>query len=225
VQQGVIVAHGSTLDRLNCLKTTKDYGDFILRLEFNLHDHALSGVVLRAVPDELLPHPFGQYLREHPVLMLVDQPTRSEVTGTLHWVLNRTHAGPNRPPQMSRPDSWNQIEIVMKDHSLRASVNDKPIIDTTLAAEVRFEDGTVPALNRPKGRIGLLKHTGTARFRNILIKELTTEPAPIKPVAPPPDSAAPQTLHRDRIASKALKGLAHQVPPFQGVTPVSQGTD
>ncbi|HEY7424084.1 MAG TPA: protein kinase [Gemmataceae bacterium] len=205
VKQGALVAHGSSLDRLNYLQTLRDYGDFILRLEFNLDDHALSGVVLRAVPDELLPHPFGQRLREHPVLMLVDQPTRGEATGTLHWILDRTHEWPKHPAELSPPGSWNQIEIAMKGHSLRASVNDKTILDITLAAKALFKDGTVPALNRPKGRIGLLKHTGTARFRNVLIKELMTEPAAIKRVPSPSDSAAVQTLRRDQIVSEALK--------------------
>jgi hypothetical protein len=60
----------------------------------------------------------------------------------------------------------------VKGRSLRASVNGKPVSDTTIAADVRFKDGTVPALNRATGRIGLLKHHGTARFRKIEIKEL-----------------------------------------------------
>jgi hypothetical protein len=184
VEQEVIVARGTSFNRLNYLLTERDYGDFILRLDFNLDDHATSGVVLRAVPGEVLPHPYGSRLQEHPVLMLVDQPTRSEVTGTLHWVLDRTHARPGRMAELSPPRSWNQIGIEMRGRSLRATVNNKPVLDTTLAPDARFADGTIPALNRPRGRIGLLKHSGTARFRNIMIQELPNEPAPIKAVEP-----------------------------------------
>jgi hypothetical protein len=172
VENGVIVGHGTDVQRLGYLVSDREYGDFVLRLEFNLDDHAASGVILRAVPGELLPHPFGNRLREHPVFMLEDQPTRSEVTGTLHWLLDRTHVGPNHPAELSPPGSWNRMEVEVKGHSLRASVNGKPVSDVTLGEGLLFKDGTVPALNRAKGRIGLLKSFRTARFRNIEIKEL-----------------------------------------------------
>jgi hypothetical protein len=172
VEDGVLVAHGSTWTRLNYLISDRDYGDFVLRLDFNLDDHAGSGVVLRAVPGEMLPHPYGGRLLEHPVFRLEDQPARSEVTGTLHWVLDATHVPPQRRAELSPPGSWNTLEMEVKGRSLRASVNGKPVNDAALAEGVRFKDGTVPTLNRPKGRIGLLKHHGTARFRNIEIKEL-----------------------------------------------------
>ena len=157
VEDGVLVAHGTNRQQLGYLLSERDYGDFILRLEFNLDDNAASGVVLRAVPGELLPHPFGNRLREHPVFMLVDQPKRSEVTGTLHWLLDSTHFRPNRAAELSPPGSWNKMEIEVKGRSLRASVNGKPVCDTSLAEGALFKDKTVPALNRPKGRIGLLK--------------------------------------------------------------------
>ena len=163
VKDGLLVAYGSTLDKLNFLLSDRDYGDFILRLEFNLDDHAGSGVILTPIPGELLPHPFGNRLSEHPVFRLEDQPTRNEVTGTLHWVLDSTHVGPKRQADLSPPGSWNTLEIEMTGRSLRASVNGKPVSDTTLAEGVLFKDGTVPALNRAKGRIGLLKHHGTVR--------------------------------------------------------------
>src|SRR5262249_17892837 len=97
---------------------------------------------------------------------------RSEVTGTLHWLRDATHVPPNRAAEQLPAGSWNQMEIELKGRSLRASINGKSITDITLAVGARFPDGTVPGLNRLKGRLGLRKHHGTARFRNIRIKEL-----------------------------------------------------
>ena len=82
----------------------------------------------------------------------------------------------------------------MKGRSLRASVNGKIILDVTADACATFPDGSLPGLNRTKGRIGLQKHTGTVRFRNIQVKSLD---APVslalaRQESPRPDPAKAQ---------------------------------
>ncbi|QVL32679.1 DUF1080 domain-containing protein [Telmatocola sphagniphila] len=174
IENGVLLARGTNSQRLGYLLTNKSYDNFILRLEFNLNDHAASGVVLRAVPGELLPHPQGVSIREHPVFMLEDQPGGSEITGTLHWVLASTHVRPKNSAQLTSPGNWNKLEIEVNGRTLRATINDKLVTDTSITEGVVFKDNTVPALNRKDGRIGLLKTYKEARFRNIEIKELNS---------------------------------------------------
>ena len=67
------------------------------------------------------------------------------------------------------------MEVEARGHELRVSVNGKKILHTTVDPGARFPDGTIPALNRETGRIGLQKHTGTVRFRNLEIKDFGPE--------------------------------------------------
>jgi hypothetical protein len=74
--------------------------------------------------------------------------------------------------EMRPTGSWNRLEIELNGHSLRATVNGKEISNRTLDPHALFSDGTVPGLNRVKGHIGLQKHGGIVRFRNVEISEL-----------------------------------------------------
>jgi hypothetical protein len=116
----------------------------------------------------------GQPIYEHPLLKLVES-RGAEETGTTRWVLNTADLAPSQSAELQPAGSWNRLEIELKGHALRAWVNDKQIVSATLAAGARMADGSIPALDRPKGRIGLQKHTGTVRFRKIEIKELPNE--------------------------------------------------
>ena len=73
---------------------------------------------------------------------------------------------------MNPAGSWNSMEVEVKGRSLRASVNGKIILDVTADAATPHFGRSLPGLNRTKGRIGLQKHTGTVRFRNIQVKSL-----------------------------------------------------
>jgi hypothetical protein len=102
---------------------------------------------------------------------LVEIP-RGEQTGTTHWVRDQIGVKPDQAAETLPAGEWNRLEIQVKGRTLRARINGKPVLDTTLAPDARLPGGSIPALNRPKGRIGLQRHTGTVRFRSIEIKEL-----------------------------------------------------
>jgi hypothetical protein len=85
---------------------------------------------------------------------------------------------PETPAEMKPAGEWNQVTIELRGRSISASINGKGILNQkTLAAGARFPDGTIPALDRVTGRIGLQKHTGTVRFRNIEIRDDSRRPA------------------------------------------------
>ncbi|HUE16647.1 MAG TPA: SUMF1/EgtB/PvdO family nonheme iron enzyme [Planctomycetaceae bacterium] len=176
VEQGTIVARGEKYDTRNYLLTDREYGDFILRVEFNFEPGAASGILLRAVPHEKVPFK-GRPIFDHPVFKLLDRPGAGEQTGTTNFLYNGVYIQPDRGAQMLPAGSWNQLEIEVKGRSMRAWVNRNLIIDRSIDAEALLSDGTIPGLNRTKGRIGLQKHTSTVRFRNIEIRELPANQA------------------------------------------------
>jgi hypothetical protein len=170
VANGEIIAWGKDWATRNYLLTEKAYADYRLRLEFNLAKGANSGIGVRALREEKMPLN-GQAVDEHPVFKLIETPG-SDMTGTSHWVLNTVHAAPSQSAEMKPAGAWNHLELEVKGRSLRAWVNDREVANATLAAGSLLADGSLPGLNRSRGRIGLQKMNGTVRFRNIAIKEL-----------------------------------------------------
>jgi hypothetical protein len=182
VEDGAIVAHGQDYRTRSYLVTDREYADFVLRLEFNLSQRGGSGIGIRAIQGEVMPRKAGPGFVDHPLLKLVDSPRGTEQTGSSYWLRTDDSLGfnlnPDRSAEMNPAGSWNTLEVEVKGRSLRASVNGKPVLNMTSEAGATFPDGSLPGLNRVKGRIGLQKHTGTVRFRNIQIKELTSNAGP-----------------------------------------------
>jgi hypothetical protein len=193
VEDGVIVGRSRDYRTRSFLLTEREYADFVLRLEFNL-DRATGGAVaLRAVPNEEMPYKDGKHGYDHPMLKLIESPGREE-TGMCQWLRGDGSVGmflkPDRHAELNPAGSWNTLELEVRGRSLRASVNRELVLDTTSDAGATFPDGSLPGLNRTKGRIGLQKHTGTIRFRNIQVKSLDTPvPPPLARAAEPGDSA------------------------------------
>jgi tRNA A-37 threonylcarbamoyl transferase component Bud32 len=167
---GEIVARCADAHRVNWLLTDREYGDFVLRLEFRLEDGASSGVALRAFPGEWTTHRWGKE-PVHPVIKLTD-PVRfpSEPPGTTEWLKDRsTRVKPVQPAILR--DGWNTLEAEMRGETLRASINGKVVVDVKLNPV--GEAGTIlPGLARRRGRIGLQAQVGVAHYRNVEIKEL-----------------------------------------------------
>ena len=167
---GVIVARGQDWKTRNYLLTDREYTDFALRLEFNLDKGSGSGLAIRALPGDQMPMPNGNRIFDHPLFKLIG-PLGREETGTTHWILAGMHVRPDRPAELMPAGSWNRLEVEVANQTMRPSINGRPVLDARLDPGAVFPDGTIPGLDRAKGHIGLQKHTGTARFRNIEIKE------------------------------------------------------
>jgi hypothetical protein len=172
VDRGEIIAKGSNWTTQTYLLTEREYSDFTLRLEFALEKGVSSAVALRAVPGETSKsrpgaRPF------HPIVKLTDSSTfPKEPTGTHHGVRSgATYSLPDHQADLKPAGEWNRLEMEVRGETLRALVNGKSVLDIKLEPSAK-EGVILPGLNRVKGRIGLQKHTGTVRFRNIEIKEL-----------------------------------------------------
>jgi WD40 repeat protein len=162
------------------LLSVREYANFRLRLEYNLPVGGNCGVALRAFKGEIMRAVRGERLFDHPSVQIENR--GSAETGATHWVLNTSPVAPSRPAQLQPAGSWNRLEIEVNGRSLRAWVNGVQTVNMALDAGARLADGSIPALNRPQGRIGLESHTGTVRFRNLAIKDLPAEElAPARP--------------------------------------------
>ena len=199
VEGGALVGRGQDYRTRSFLMAETDYSDFLLRLEFNLDRGASSGIAIRGVPGERMPHKDGSnYPYDHPLIKLVEA-RGVEETGSSYWLRADDSLGinvkPDRPAEMNPAGTWNTLEVEVRGRSLRASVNGRLVINLTSEANARFPDGSLPGLNREKGRFGLQKHTGTVRFRNIRIKSL----------------AGPDTPHRALSPSEAASHVGQRV--------------
>jgi hypothetical protein len=176
VADGEIIAWGQDWKTRNYLLSERVYADFRLRLEFNLSKGSDGGVGLRALRGEKVPFTNGQPIDDHPGFALAESPSPLE-TGMTYWVLNTMSVAPSQSAEVKPAGSWNQLELEVRGRSLRAWVNDKEVVNATLAANSLLADGSLPGLTRTRGRIGLHKRTGTVPFRNVEIQELPGEAA------------------------------------------------
>jgi formylglycine-generating enzyme required for sulfatase activity len=151
------------------LLSNREYADFVLRFDFLPSWPTNSGVAIRALRGELfegVPH--------HPQLELLDADKQAIKNGSFIWSRSldvRKILSPNTPVEMNPTGSWNKIEVEVHNELLRFVVNDREVIRSDLSKLAEIA-GAHPGLKRRSGRIGFQSNTGTARFRNIEIKEL-----------------------------------------------------
>lgn len=161
VKDGMIYALDRGPD--DWLASKKEYGDFILRLEYKLAPDANSGIFLRAPFEEPGLHGFE--------VQIVDdagkEPSK-ESTGAIFDVI-----APKK--NLSRPaDEWNEMEVRMEGLKVEVSLNGTKVLEADFAKltkpEGKFE---FPYAKMPaKGHIGLQSGGGEFWYRNIRIKEL-----------------------------------------------------
>jgi hypothetical protein len=152
------------------LLTRKRYRDFILRLEFKTSPGAKSGIALRADRSA------GVKGANHPIKVQIVDPAhpqaRAVPTGSLSWADGgNKYELPTRKPALE--SGWNRMEVEMRGQRVRVRVNGAEVQDLDLDA---LAGGTaLAAVKGTSGQVGLQKHTGGARFRNIEVKELPPE--------------------------------------------------
>jgi hypothetical protein len=158
--------------RKGWLLTTRDYSDFVLRLEFKFAEGANSGIGFRAAPGEGLAAVGSP---RHPEIQLQDDSfaayanqQRMQRTGALY------NLAIDRPARLKEVGEWNSLEMEVRGSKLRVAVNGEQVLETDLK---NFDDQAerVPGLKRSSGRIGLQSWVGSTRFRMIEIKELKKE--------------------------------------------------
>jgi hypothetical protein len=153
------------------LRSTEQFGDFELRLEYNLKEGGNSGVYIR-VPKSGTHHsegagPEGAGIE---VQILDDNADRYkelkayQYTGSLYAIVAAD------PRVSNPPGEWNTMTIRCEGIKYEIHHNGQQVIksDETAAPEL--------AKRLTKGYLGLQNHNEEVRFRNIRLKPLATPP-------------------------------------------------
>lgn len=169
VRDGAIVAPGKGG---GWLRSDNEYGDFILRLEYNIGKRGNSGVFVRAGTQ-------GRTSRTGFEVQIMDdagrKPTRHS-TGSLYDMVPPTK-------NAAKPaGEWNAYEITARGSRVQIRLNgelvqdihtDDPALNAAIAEQHKNQSG-FPLLKdrRRRGYIGLQNHGDPVQFRNIRIMAL-----------------------------------------------------
>ena len=169
-QDGMIVIDPKGTGGGNLL-TEKEYGDFILKFEFQLTPGANNGLGIHA-PLE------GDAAYVGKEIQILDNDADKykdlqvyQYHGSLYGVM-AAKRGFQKPV-----GEWNVEEVIVKHPKITVILNGETILegDYLEASKNGTLDGKEhPGLQRSSGHIGFLGHGDVVRFRNIKIKELTS---------------------------------------------------
>lgn len=153
------------------LFTEKEYGDFVLKFEFQLTPGANNGLGIHA-PLE------GDAAYVGKEIQILDNEAAKyaglevyQYHGSVYGVI-AAKRGFLKPV-----GEWNQQEVIVQHPKIKVILNGETILEGDYLEASR--NGTLdkkdhPGLKRSSGHIGFLGHGDVVRFRNIRIKELTT---------------------------------------------------
>jgi hypothetical protein len=180
------------------LYTAGEYGNFVLRLEFQLTPGANNGVGVRA-PLE------GDAAYEGMEIQVLDD-GHAMYKGKIkpwqhHGSVYGIAASQGSTAALKPTGQWNSEEIVVDGRTVVVTLNGVEITRTNLDEATR--NGTLsghkhPGLARTSGHIGFLGHGDRVGYRNIRVKPLpetkaATPAAPAAPAAPATKPATPAT--------------------------------
>ncbi|TXE10293.1 DUF1080 domain-containing protein [Algoriphagus aquimarinus] len=152
------------------LFTEKEYGDFILRFEFQLTPGANNGLGIHA-PLE------GDVAYVGKELQILDNTADKfaeleeyQYHGSVYGVI------PAKRGFQKPVGEWNKQEVIVNHPHIKIILNGETILDGDYLEASK--NGTLdhkehPGLQRSSGHIGFLGHGDVVRFKNISIKELT----------------------------------------------------
>ena len=158
VKDGELINDGKGL----YLTTKKDYKDFELLLEYKTVPKADSGIYLRGVPQVQIWDP----TEEAKWKIGADKGS-----GGL-W--NNSKGAPGKDPlkRMDKPfGEWNKFHIIMIGERVTVYLNNEKVVDNVVMEN--FFDRKIPIFE--KGPIQLQTHGGEIRWKNIFIREITSD--------------------------------------------------
>ena len=156
------------LNKRTWIRSTKQYGDFILKLDTKLTKGSNGGIGLRFPPE-------GDPAYKAMEIQVVDDriyyggsARPEQCTGSIYDEIAPTKNATNPVGQ------WNSWQITARGSKITIVLNGEKIIDTDLSRETKARQQKGPPLaNRPlKGHIGFQNLNGSITLRNIMIKEL-----------------------------------------------------
>jgi hypothetical protein len=171
VVDGAIVVHPNKGEGGGNLYTTKQYENFILRFEFKLTPGANNGLGIHAPLEgdaayegmeiQILDHTAEKYADLHPY----------QYHGSVYGVI------PAKKGYLNPVGEWNEEEVRVDGSKIKVILNGNVIVDGDYLEASK--NGTMdhkdhPGLLRKTGHIGFLGHGDVVSFKNIRIKELTS---------------------------------------------------
>ncbi|MDR1981396.1 MAG: DUF1080 domain-containing protein [Tannerellaceae bacterium] len=150
------------------LYTKDEYGDFVLRFEFQLTPAANNGLGIRT-PMEGDAAYVGMELQildnEHPVYKDLE---KYQYHGSVYGII------PAKRGYLKPVGEWNVQEVSAKGDHIKVTLNGEVILDGNIREATK--NGTPdkrehPGLFNKKGHIGFLGHGSPVKFRHIRIKE------------------------------------------------------
>ncbi len=200
VENGAIVGRSKDYKSRGHFLTEKQYSDFTLRFEFQVGDAQSHGAVdLRAEYGEKVPMTDMAQIFEHPLIKLTNPTHESrDATGAAHWLKSSVpFVPPTKAPKVV-VGQWHTVEVTVKGDACTASFDGVACVDLKLDPAAARPFNFEPGLLRKSGRVGFQINTGTMRYRNVSIKELT-QPSP------------GMTQNSDRpVVSDKLRNLARE---------------
>ena len=150
--------------------TTKDYGDFVVRLEFKVPPGGNNGLAIR-YPGQGDTAYAGmcelQVLDDHYEAVTGSKLDPRQTHGSAYGMAAAAR-GFQRPA-----GEWNFQEVTVKGSKIRVELNGFVILDTDLAGITEFmANSPHPGKDRTRGHFGFAGHNDPVMFRNVRIQEL-----------------------------------------------------
>lgn len=162
VENGELITQGASG---GWLSTEKTYGDFILKLEYQVGPGGNSGVFIRS------PHSGDPAYTGMEIQVLDDDSDRYkslkpfQYCGSVYGV-EAAKRGSTKPA-----GQWNAMEITAIGPKVTVKLNGTVITEADLTKHADAEAGH-PGIKRPDGYIGFQNHDEPVKFRNIAIKTI-----------------------------------------------------
>ncbi len=140
--------------------TDKEYGDFELRLEYNMAPLGDSGVYLRGVPQVQIWDPANPK----------EVKNSAQLGSGALW--NNTKGAAGKDPLVladMAPGEWNTLRVVMTGARVSVWLNGKQTVDHAILENYFDRKASIPA----KGPISLQTHGASIRWRNVAIREIS----------------------------------------------------
>jgi hypothetical protein len=178
-QNGSISAWQANGPILSCIKpgggwlrTNKMYSDFVLRVDWRIPPEGNSGIGLRFPPK-------GDPAHEGMEIQILDD--NAEVYKKMHLVPAQHTGGiyyqaPAKQGVAKPPNEWNSYEITCLGPQVKVVLNGQVVNDVNVDQFTKGAGGHKALADRPKiGYVGLQSHETRVDFRNIELKDLTTQ--------------------------------------------------
>jgi hypothetical protein len=147
-RNGVLVGESDAKKQNSVLWTEKEYGDFVLELEFRFSGDVDSGVFLRHVDDQ--------------IQIGVSRSLKRDVTGSPYIGSKGRYPVEAEGAELKEGD-WNRMKITVKGPRYIVEINGKQVLD--------YESDTAVE----NGPVGLQVHAGIemkVEFRDVKVEEL-----------------------------------------------------